>query len=230
MTVVLAENAGFIVTWLADAGSVAVWCVVLSFIFVECALIIGLFLPGDALLFFAGVILANRGEEVSAWALAGAALVVAIIGNLVGYEIGRRSGTRLAQRKGARILNKENLDKARAFLDRRGFLAVVLARWIPYVRTLAPLIAGAAGMNRRRYMTANSLGAVLWVPTLVLVGYYAADLFSSMPWVQDVGVLFGVVTLVGGTVWGLWRYRQELRNPLDSDAEEPEPAGEGLSN
>lgn len=227
MTIVLAEDAGFVVNWLADAGSVAVWLVVLGFVFIECALIVGLFLPGDTLLFFAGVILANRGEELNAWALAGVALVVAIVGNMIGYEIGRRGGTRLAQRRGAKILNKEHLDKARDFLDRRGFLAIVLARWIPWVRTLAPLIAGAAGMNRQRYMAATSLGALFWVPTLVLVGYYAADMLSAFPWVQDAAMIIGVVVLLVGTAWGLYRYRQEMRNPLETEAEEP--AGEGLS-
>lgn len=218
---VLAE-AGTGVGWLSDAGPLVVWIVVLSFVFLECAVIIGLFLPGDSLLFFAGVILANHQAEASAWWLSVAALLVAVVGNQVGYWIGQASGTRFVARRGGKILSRENLDRARDFLDRRGLVAIIAARWIPWVRTLAPLIAGAARMNQRRFLVATTAGAFLWVPTLVLLGYYAADMVSDMPWLQTTAVWIGVIFLVAGTVYGVIKYRQEIKNPLEAELEAAE--------
>lgn len=210
------------VSWLAEAGPTLVWVVVLSFVFVECAVIIGLFLPGDTLLFAAGVILAEHDAAAGAWWLSLAALVTAVAAYLVGYYTGRKVGTRFIARRGGKVLNKENLERAREFLDRRGLIAIVLARWLPWVRTLAPLIAGAARMDLRRFVLATSIGAVLWVPTLVLLGYYAADMVSDMPWLQTTAVWIGVIFLVAGTVYGVIKYRQEIKNPLEAELEAAE--------
>ncbi|SFP78155.1 membrane-associated protein [Amycolatopsis arida] len=214
-----AATAGLGLGWLETAGPLLVWVIVLSFVFVECALIVGLFLPGDSLLFGAGVVLAQHGADGHAWGLSVAALVVAIVGNQVGYYIGRHTGTRFIARRGGRVLNRQNLERARAFLDRKGFLAIVAARWIPWVRTLAPLIAGAARMDPRRFMLATAAGGLLWVPTLVLLGYYGAGLLDVLPWLKT-GLVWGsVVFFVVGTAYGWWRYRQEMRRPVDDTAD-----------
>lgn len=215
---VLAEQADVGIGWLANAGPTLVWVIVLSFVFLECAVIVGLFLPGDSLLFAAGVILAQHDAEASAWWLSVAALGAGVLGNQVGYHIGRKSGTKFIARRGGKILNKENLDKARDFLDRRGLFAIVAARWIPWVRTFAPLIAGAAQMDPRRFMVANALGAVVWVPPLVLTGYYAAGLLDNLPWLQTAVMWLSVAFLVAGTVYGFWKYRQEVRKPLEEES------------
>lgn len=221
MSVVYAEAAEVGVGWLENAGPALVWVIVLSFVFLECAVIVGLFLPGDSLLFAAGVVLANHDAEGNAWLLSGVALIIAVVGNQVGYAIGRKSGTKFIARRGGKVLNRENLDKARDFLDRRGFLAIVAARWIPWVRTFAPLVAGAARMDSRRFLVATAVGALLWVPTLLLLGFYGAGLLSALPWVQDVLLWGSVAFLVGGTAYGYWRYRLEMRQPLDLDDEVP---------
>ncbi len=197
------------------------WLITLSFIFFECAFVFGLFLPGDSLLFAAGVVLASHDSEVSAWLLSLVALVVAVVGNQIGYYIGRHTGTRLLARRGGKVLNKENLARARDFLDRRGFWAIVLARWIPWVRTLAPMIAGAARMDPKRFMLATTIGAVAWVPTLVLAGYYGAGLLASVPWLETVAVVVSIAFFVGGTAYGLVRYRQEMRKPVEEEIGTP---------
>lgn len=222
MSVVSAASEGIDVgwlNWLNNATPVLVWVIVLSFVFIECALIIGLFLPGDSLLFAAGVILAAHQTEVNAWLLSAAALVVAVAGNQLGYYIGRQTGTHVVARRGGRVLNREQLDRARNFLDRRGFFAIVTARWIPWVRTLAPLIAGAARMDPRRFLLATTLGAMFWVPTLVLTGYYGAGLLDALPWVNTVVLWISVVFFVAGTAFGIIRYRREVRRPIDTDTE-----------
>ncbi|TVT61764.1 DedA family protein [Amycolatopsis rhizosphaerae] len=217
MSLVYAASEALGVGWLDTAGPLLVWVIVLSFVFLECALIIGLFLPGDSLLFAAGVVLASHGADANAWLLSVAALVVAVVGNQVGYYIGRQTGTRFIARRGGRVLNRGNLERARAFLDRKGFFAIVAARWIPWIRTLAPLIAGAARMEPRRFLAATTLGGVLWVPSLVLLGYYGAGLLSALPWVQTALMWLSILFFVGGTGFGIVRYRQEMRRPIDED-------------
>jgi len=210
--------------FLGEAGPTTVWVVVLVFIFLECAFILGLFLPGDSLLFAAGVLLAAHGQESGAWLLGGVATVVAVTGNQVGYLVGRYTGTRMLARKEGRVLNRRNLSRATAFFERWGFWAIVVARWIPWVRTLAPMIAGAARMDNRRYITANAVGAACWVPTLILLGYYGAGLLDAVPWLKTAATVGAVAGFVLGSAVGLYRFRQEMRRPIDEDAPHPEDA------
>lgn len=202
---------------LESAGPVMVWVIVLGFVFTECAFIIGLFLPGDSLLFAAGVVLAEHDGALHAWALSIVAVIVAVIGNMVGYYIGHKAGHTIIARRGGRVLNLENLAKARDFLDRRGFWAIVLARWIPWIRTFAPLIAGAAKMHSRKFLVATSIGGLAWVPTLVLVGYYGAGLLVQLPWLKAVALWGSITFFVLGTAYGIWRYRQEMRKPPETE-------------
>ncbi|WP_328447133.1 MULTISPECIES: DedA family protein [unclassified Amycolatopsis] len=215
MNVVSIEAAGVGVSWLDTAGPLLVWVIVLSFVLVECALIIGLFLPGDSLLFGAGVVLAQHGSDLNAWLLSGAALIVAVLGNQIGYYIGRTGGSKLLARRDGKVLNRQSLERAQEFLDRRGFFAIVAARWIPWIRTLAPLIAGAARMDPRRFMLATALGGLLWVPTLVLLGYYGAGLLDVLPWLKTAALWASVAFFVFGTAYGVLRYRQEMRRPIE---------------
>ncbi|WP_156754575.1 DedA family protein [Actinokineospora pegani] len=203
----------FVFDWLEHAGPLVVWTVVLGFVFTECAFIIGLFLPGDALLFAAGVVLAQNEHEHQAWWLSLVATVVAVAGNQTGYHIGSRAGHTIIARRGGKVLNAARLEQAKRYLDQRGFFALVVARWLPWVRTLAPLIAGAARMDARRFALATFVGAVAWVPVLVLAGYYAAGLLDGLPWLQTAAVVGSIVFFVVGTSWGVWRYRQEMRRP-----------------
>jgi membrane-associated protein len=211
---------------LETAGPVMVWVIVLTFVFIECAFIIGLFLPGDGLLFAAGVVLAQRENAVDAWALSIAAVVVAVAGNQLGYYIGRQTGMTLIGKRSARVLTPARLDRARVFLDKRGWWSMVIARWIPWVRTLAPLLAGAARMRATRFLLATTIGAVLWVPTLVLLGYYGAGLLDLFPWVKTVATVISIVFFVVGTGYGLWRYRQETQRTPDECDEINEPRAE----
>jgi membrane-associated protein len=198
---------------LESAGPLMVWIIVLGFVFTECAFIVGLFLPGDSLLFAAGVVLAEHDGELHAWALSVAAMVTAVVGNMVGYYIGHKAGHTIIARRGGRVLNLENLSKARDFLDRRGFWAIVLARWIPWIRTFAPLIAGAAKMDTRKFLLATTIGGLAWVPTLVLLGYYGAGVLSHFPWLKAVALWGSIAFFVIGTAYGVIRYRQEMRKP-----------------
>ena len=198
---------------LLNAGPLMVWVIVLCFVFVECAFIVGVFLPGDSMLLAAGLVLAQHGREFDGWALSACTVIVAVAGNQVGYSIGARTGTRVLARRGGRVLNEHNLERACRLFQHFGFWAVVVARWVPWLRTLAPMLAGAAGIDRRKFLWATLVGAIMWVPVLVLVGYYGAGLLDAWPWLHEVLAVAVVVLFAGGTAIGLVRYRQEMRRP-----------------
>ncbi|EOM77137.1 DedA family protein [Rhodococcus rhodnii] len=201
---------------LRTAGPVLVWIIVVTFVFLECAVVLGLFLPGDSMLLTAGIVLASHSSgSAHVWALSLGAMIAAIIGNQVGYAIGARAGHRVVVRRGGRYLNEKNLLAVQSLLERHGFWSVLVARWIPWVRTLCPLVAGAAGMNRTKYVVASSLGAIAWAPVLLLVGFYAGGLLERVPWLVPavVGVL--LVVLVIGTIVGVRQYRAEMARPAN---------------
>ncbi|TSD94435.1 DedA family protein [Skermania sp. ID1734] len=201
---------------LASAGPAMVWAVVLVFVFLECALIIGLFLPGDSMLITAGIALAaTSAGPVHIWGLAIGAMVAAVAGNQVGYLIGHRArGTVLARRNG-KYINARNLHRVNVLLDKHGFWAVCVSRWVPWVRTLCPLVAGSARMNHRKYTIASALGAVVWAPVLLMIGYYAGEWINGVPWLMPAVLATMGAGLVVGTVLGIRHYTQEMSRPSE---------------
>lgn len=189
---------------LTSLGTAAVYVVVIGFVFVECALLVGFFLPGDTLLFAGGLVAADvvRGVNLG-WLLTGV-LIAAIAGETVGYVIGARMGLPVLRRRRGRVITPERVARAERFTERYGLLAIIAARWIPWVRTFAPLLAGATGMTWPKFMLGNVVGALCWGPTLVLAGYLAA----RVPWIEHVSVAVAVVVIVATGVVGLVRRRR----------------------
>jgi membrane-associated protein len=160
---------------LAGLTATLVYVVVFGFVFVESGLLIGFLLPGDSLLFAAGLVAATEGSGVSLTVLIVGVLIAAVAGDSVGYAFGARLGRPWLQRRvaGGR-LDGRHLRRAEAFYERFGWFAVVAARWIPWVRTFTPILAGAARMPYRRFLPANVAGAVIWGPGLLVLGHLAA--------------------------------------------------------
>ena len=158
-----------------SAGQWALW-VTAGVIFAECGLLIGFAFPGDTLLFSVGL-LASSGVVSEPFLLVLVVLTAAaIIGNVVGYEIGRWAGPPLLEReKGSSFLSRENIERTRDFFDRYGAPAIVLARFVPIVRTVITVTAGAAEMSRRRYLLYTALGGVLWVWGITSLGYFLGN-------------------------------------------------------
>ena len=160
---------------LAGLTATLVYLVVFGFVFVESGLLIGFLLPGDSLLFAAGLVSATEGSGVSLTALIVGVLVAAVAGDSVGYAFGARLGRPWLERRAAGgRLDAGHLRRAETFYQRFGWFAVVAARWIPWVRTFTPVLAGAARMPYRRFLPANIAGAVIWGPGLLVIGHLAA--------------------------------------------------------
>jgi membrane-associated protein len=143
-------------------------------IFAETGLLVGFFLPGDSLLFTAGI-LANQGKLNLAAILIGC-FAAAVIGDQVGFTIGQRVGPRLLRRPDSRLFKREYIDRTEDFFDRHGAKTVVLARFVPVVRTFAPIVAGVGNMHYRTFVVFNLLGGLLWAVGLTTLGYYMGQI------------------------------------------------------
>ena len=145
-------------------------------VFAETGLLIGFFLPGDTLLITTGL-LVERGqlqiaEQNGLWFVIPVLIAAAVLGDFVGYQIGRKAGPRLYAREDSRWFKKDHLERAKAFYDRHGGITIVVARFLAFIRTFAPTVAGAAEMPYRKFALYNITGGVLWVVSTVLLGYF----------------------------------------------------------
>lgn len=160
--------------------------VVLFIVFAETGLLAGFFLPGDSLLFLAGIYsetlmsqvsLGNDFLNVTVFALL--VTVMGIFGNMTGYWFGAKSGSYLYNKNDSFFFKKKYLYQSRAFFDKYGSRAIVFARFLPVVRTFAPIIAGIAGMDKKRFMFFNILGSFLWSFSMIYAGHYFHALFLN---------------------------------------------------
>jgi membrane-associated protein len=181
----------------AFVSSYGAWVYALLFliIFVETGLVVMPFLPGDSLLFVVGA-LCGAGLMDVRLAL-GLMLVAAILGDQVNYSIGRYFGPRVFQWEHSRFFNRKAFDQAHAFYERYGGITIILARFMPFIRTFAPFVAGVAEMTRRTFTAYNIIGAVIWVVGLTLAGYW----FGNLPWVQaNLSKIIWAMILVPGLI------------------------------
>jgi membrane-associated protein len=149
--------------------------IAVAIIFAESGLFFGFFLPGDSLLLTCGLI-AYKGI-FNIWILIIAFPIAAILGDNVGYWFGHKVGPPIFSRPESRFFKPQNLAKAREYYDKYGPITIVLARFLPFVRTFVPIVAGAVAMNRRTFMVYNVVGGVLWGVGVTLVGYFLGAIF-----------------------------------------------------
>ena len=181
---------------LASLGALAVYAVVWGFLFAECGLLLGFLLPGDTILFGAGLLAASPSSDVNLLVLVVGAFVAAVAGNEVGYLTGRRYGHGwLESRESGR--GRTQLRRTEAFYDRYGWFSVVVARWIPWVRTFTPVVAGTAAMRRASFTSANVVGALSWAVALPILGYVAYQLPVVRTIAFTIAGIFITISLVG---------------------------------
>ena len=165
-----------ITDWAISVGYVALFGIIFS----ETGLMLGFFLPGDSLLVTAGLF-AARGELDIAM-LIPLLIVAAISGNTTGYTIGRRAGRPLFDRPQSRIFRRDHLLKTQAFYEKHGGVTIILAQFMPFARTFAPVVAGVAGMPYKRFATFNISGAILWIGSMTSIGYF---LGKTIPGIEN---------------------------------------------
>jgi membrane-associated protein len=159
-----------------------VYGILFLIIFVETGLVVMPFLPGDSLLFAAGM-LAAQPNELNVWIVIGLLLIAAIAGDSVNYSIGNRFGMKVTKVKifGKQFVQQAHIDKTHDFYEKYGSKTIVIARFVPIVRTLAPFVAGIGRMSYKTFITYNVVGAILWVVGITLVGYF----LGNIPIVKD---------------------------------------------
>jgi membrane-associated protein len=182
-----------------------VYALIFMIIFVETGLVVMPFLPGDSLLFVCGA-LAGLGA-MSLPLVMVLLIVAAILGDALNYSIGRRIGPQVFKWEKSRFFNKEAFDRTHAFYEKHGGMTIIIARFLPFVRTFAPFVGGVAQMTYSKFASYNVIGALLWVISLVGAGY----LFGNLPWVQQ---NFSLVTLAMIIIPGLPAVFEVLRQTL----------------
>jgi len=197
--------------WLSpDALVGAGLLVLLLVVFVESGLLVGFFLPGDSLLFTAGLLI-NTQDVLPLWLVLLTVPMAAIAGDQVGYLIGRKAGPHIFNRPDSRFFQQEYVDKAYAYFDRYGARTIVLARFVPVVRTFAPVVAGVSRMHYRTFVTYNVLGGILWGAGVVLLGYFLGGIAFVADNVEP--IILGIVALsVLPIVLEVLRARREHRS------------------
>ncbi|GAA5212111.1 DedA family protein [Streptomyces thinghirensis] len=178
------------------------------------------FLPGDSLLFTAGLFVA-QGEYISQplWLVCTLIVLAAVIGDQVGYMIGKFLGPKLFNRPNSKLFKQENLDKAHEFMEKYGPKAIVLARFVPIVRTFAPIVAGAGRMKYRTFLTYNIIGGVAWGSGVTLAGYWLGQIEFIRTNVEPILVLIVVLSVVPIAI----EYFRERGKKKRAAVAEPQP-------
>lgn len=149
-------------------------------IFAESGLLIGFFLPGDSLLFTTGFLISAGILDINVHVAVLIIFIAAVIGDNVGYSIGHKAGPRLFRKPDARFFKQEYVQRAKDFYDKHGGKTIILARFIPIVRTFVPFVAGASKMERKRFFSFNVIGGFLWAAGVTYAGFFLGHWFESM--------------------------------------------------
>jgi membrane-associated protein len=162
-------------------------------IFAECGLLVGFFMPGDSLLFTAGLFVANGLIDAPIWLVCALLTICAVAGNVVGYYIGYQAGPALFNRPDSRLFKREHVARTHAFFEKYGRRAIVLGRFVPIVRTFITAIAGVARMNPRVYITYSVIGGIAWATGVTLLGFWLGRIAFIRDHIEL--ILIGIVAL-----------------------------------
>ena len=170
-------NPKNIIDWLTTKGLLLTYFGLVFIVFAETGLAIGFFLPGDSLLVVAGLI--ARAGRLNVAILLSTLFVAAVVGDAVGYYTGHKLGPRLFTRQKSLLFRPSHLQKAHEFYEKYGGKTIIIARFVPIVRTFAPIVAGAAQMSYRRFVVYNVIGGFLWVFSMILAGYFLGTVIEN---------------------------------------------------
>ena len=185
-------------------------------IFAECGLLLGFFLPGDSLLFLAGLFIGTGAIAQPLWLACVVLTVMAFVGNLVGYWIGAAAGPRLFNKPDSRLFKQQYVDRTHAFFERYGAPAIILGRFVPIVRTFITAIAGVGRMDFRKYVAYSLVGAVLWACGVTVLGYF----LGGNEWVKghiDLVLVLVVLVSILPLIVEFLRHRKDAPLSEESD-------------
>lgn len=197
-------------------------------IFVETGIFAGFFLPGDSLLVTAGLLIAS-GLQIDLLMLGVILNVAAIAGDACNYWFGRLVGRRIYTWKDSFFFKRRHLEKAHEFYERHGAKTIVIARFVPIIRTFAPLVAGVAQMNYRRFAIFNVLGGTMWIWSMLLAGYYLGRMVPGIDRHLELVIIVVIFLSILPGIIGWWRERRRAVIPpqMGNAPAEPAVAGEG---
>ena len=165
-------------------------------IFAECGLLVGFFLPGDSLLFTAGLFVATGALDYPLWLVCVLVTVCAMVGNVVGYYIGHRAGPALFSKPDSKIFKKEYVEKTEGFFEKYGARAIVMARFVPIVRTFITAMAGVGRMDPKKYFTYSAIGGVAWAAGLTVLGYFLGQIEFVRKNIEMMLILIVLISVV----------------------------------
>ncbi len=184
---------------------------IMLIIFAECGILIGFFLPGDTLLFVSGLFIATGALDVNLWVFIGLVSLAAFVGNMVGFGIGWKLGPPVFSRPDAKFLKHEYIEKSEAFFAKYGKITILLARFVPVIRTVATVMAGASRMNPRIYTLYSAIGGVLWVGVVTIAGYYLGQIDFIAKNVDLIVIIAVVVVILFSAVPAIAHWVQRRR-------------------
>ncbi|MET7000590.1 DedA family protein [Chitinophaga defluvii] len=210
-------------TWIIEHGGLYL---LLAIIFAETGLFIGFFLPGDSLLFVAGIyggLLSESFFNMPFFGIMTLIAVAGVLGNMVGFWFGRKSGPLLFSRKDTFFFKKKHLYQAKEFYDKYGGGAIFLARFLPIVRTFAPIVAGIVQMDRKKFMIFNIASSFTWVFSMMLAGHYLDKLFPNLKnhleWIILVIILITTLPVIIKLVFG--KIKHQHHEPVKPEEKDP---------
>lgn len=204
--------------WVESGGLV----VLAAIVFAESGLLVGFFLPGDSLLFFAGFLASEAGGEhlpALPWVAATCA-AAAIVGDQVGYMIGAKLGPALFKREESRFFHPENVAKAEAFFAKHGSKTIILARFVPIVRTFVPTVAGASKMHYRTFVTFNVIGGLLWGAGVTTLGYFLGEIEFVKDNIEIAAIVIVLVSVLP-IVLEFWKHHKAKAKAAAAETASP---------
>jgi membrane-associated protein len=203
----IVRNLDEYLDWVTQEYGVWTYAILGLVIFAETGLLVGFFLPGDSLLVTAGLLAADPAFGLNVWLLGLILTVAAIVGDTVGYHVGKATGPRIFTRENSLFFHKDHLLKAQAFYEKHGGKTIIIARFMPIVRTFAPVVAGVGQMRYASFLAYNVVGGVLWIWSMLLTGFVLAKTVPGVAkHVEKVILVVVFLSILPGIIaW--WRNR-----------------------
>lgn len=223
MTIAAVQTMSLLPSWLdpqtilsgMGGWALAVLCLI---VFAECGLLVGFFLPGDSLLFVAGLFVATGAIATPLWLVCVLVTVCAFVGNVCGYWIGAKAGPALFSKPNSKLFRREYVEKTQGFFEKYGARAVVMARFVPIVRTFITAMAGVARMDPKKYFTYSAIGGIAWATGITVLGYFLGEISFVKKNIEVMLILIVLISFIPIIIEVIKARREKKRGSTADDA------------